>query len=128
MRGLAAGGDSGLPRLTTRGAAAKEPLAASDPALKDGKAASAAPLSSGEAPGTAAKPEDEDYNYTYLSPAGHKYELPTDRDPNSRDWRYLTELGLQGAAALAAVYLFYHSDLGYLLGMTRRRKKTGGES
>ena len=29
---------------------------------------------------------------------------------------------------LAAVYLMYHSDIGYLLGMTRRRKKTGGES
>ena len=125
MKGLGGGDAGGLPRLTPREALTKAPVAAADPALKDETAASrgtAAPNAA--APSAAAKPEDEDYNYTYLAPAGHKYELPTDSAPGSRDWHYLMELALQGAAALAAVYLVYHSELPYLLGMTRRRKKS----
>lgn len=132
MKGLGAGDGGGLPILTPRGgtaATASAPAAGSNAALQDRTAASSAERPAGAAPsGAAAKPQDEDYSYTYLAPAGHKYELPTDRAQDGHDWRYLMELALQGSAGLAAVYLFYHSDLGYLLGMTRRRKKTGGES
>jgi hypothetical protein len=124
MKGLGAGDAGGLPHLTARAPATTAPATAADAALTDKAAASAAaPVAGAAAPGADVRPEAEDYNYTYLSPARHKYELPTDRDQNSRDWRYLMELGLQGSAALAAVYLIYHSDLGYLLGMARRRKK-----
>ena len=129
MKGLGAGDAGGLPHLTPRDAAPKAPVSGADAAMKDKTAASsAAPAGGAASPGAAVRPEDEDYNYTYLSPARHKYELPADRAQGARDWRYLIELGLQGSAALAAVYLFLHSDLGYLLGMTRRRKKTGGQS
>jgi hypothetical protein len=118
-----------MPHFAPHGAPTTAPAAVADAALKDNAAASAAaPVVGPAAAGAAAKPEDEDYNYTYLSPARHKYELPTDRPQDARDWRYLMELGLQGSAALAAVYLFFHSDIGYLLGMTRRRKKADGES
>ena len=125
MKGLGAGDDGGLPRLSAHATAPTiptEPTTPADAALKDNAASAVA---NGAAPGSpaSAKPEDEDYSYTYLSPARHKYELPDDRPAGGRDWRYLAELGLQGSAALAAVYLFLHSDLGYLLGMTRRRKK-----
>ncbi|MFI5362755.1 MAG: hypothetical protein ACHQ49_12350 [Elusimicrobiota bacterium] len=131
MRGLGAGDGGGLPRLTARGAgqAAIAPASTKDSALQERTAASAAPgVAPAGAPASAVRPDDEDYNYTYLSPAKHTYELPDRKAPPSRDWRYLAELGLQGSAALAVVYLFLHSDVGYLLGMKRRRKKTGGES
>ena len=129
MRGLGAGDSGGLPHLTPREWSAKPPPAAADAALQDKTAASyaASPASGAATPGPAAKTADEDYNYTYLAPAKHKYELPTDRPKDASDNRYLLDLGLQSAAALAAIYLLYHSDAGYLLGMTRRRKKTGGE-
>ncbi|MFN2624311.1 MAG: hypothetical protein ABR611_15865, partial [Chthoniobacterales bacterium] len=38
--------------------------------------------------GAAARPEDEDFSYTYLPGAKHKYELPIDRPEESKDWRY----------------------------------------
>ncbi|HXT01267.1 MAG TPA: hypothetical protein VN915_11365, partial [Elusimicrobiota bacterium] len=125
MKGLGAGDAGGLPRLTPREApAAKAAAAGAEPALKDENAASGAAAAPGAAAAAAAaKGDDEDYNYTYLAPAGHKYELPDEPTPGSRDWRFLMQLALEGSAGLAAVYLVYHSDLPYLLGFTRRRAK-----
>ncbi|MBI2385361.1 MAG: hypothetical protein HYV14_05025, partial [Elusimicrobia bacterium] len=95
-------------------------------------AADAAPLAdrsaggpAAYAPGAAAagvKPEEEDFSYTYMAPARHKYELPTDRPAEEKDWHRLLALALRGAAALAIAYLIYHSDLPYLVGLTRRRR------
>ena len=132
MKGLGAGDGGGLPTLTPRGmtAAAAPSAPESNAALKDETAASAAARAAGAAaPGASANTDEEDYKYTYLAPAVHKYGFPTDRTPDApHDWRYLMQLGLEGSAGLAAIYLFFHSDLGYLVGMARRRKKTGGES
>ncbi|MDP3541538.1 MAG: hypothetical protein Q8T11_03620, partial [Elusimicrobiota bacterium] len=80
----------------------------------------AAPLPAGSAPGV--QPEEEDFSYTYMPPARHKYELPTDRPAEEKDWQRLLALALRGAAALAVAYLIYHSDLPYLVGLTRRRR------
>ena len=120
-----------MPRFTPRDSPTQAPHptptpgSTDDSGLKDRAAASAV---SGAAPAVAPKPEDEDMNRTFLGPISQKYELPTKRASAPRDWSYLAELGLQGAAALAAVYLLFHSDVGYLLGITRRRnKKTGGQ-
>jgi hypothetical protein len=126
MTGLS-GSDSGLPTLAHHDAPARSAAPTADGALKDLTAAAATPSSVLAGPrGAGAAPEPEDYNYTYLAPAGHKYELPLDPAKDSRDLSGLAELALEGSAALAAVYLFVHSDLGYLVGMSRRRKKTDG--
>ena len=126
MKGLSAGGSGGLPVLTPRDRTPKAPTTTDSP-LKDAKAASSVAAADAPAGGRSpgAKPEDEDYSYTYLSPAKHKYELPTDRPKDAEDWRYLAEMGLRTSAALAVIYLAYHSDLPYLVGMTRRRRKNG---
>ncbi|MBI2787489.1 MAG: hypothetical protein HYX59_02290, partial [Elusimicrobia bacterium] len=68
------------------------------------------------------RPEEEDFSYTYMAPARHKYELPTDRPAERKDWQRFLALALRGAAALAIAYLIYHSDLPYLVGLTRRRR------
>jgi hypothetical protein len=125
MKGLGAAGADGLPHLTAHELVAKAPTVSDSP-LKDGTAASAAPVMAAapaRAPG--AKPEEEDYSYTYLAPTRHKYELPTDPPKGAEDWRYLADLGLRASAILAVIYLGYHSDLPYLVGMTRRRRKNG---
>ena len=75
----------------------------------------------------AARPEEEDYGYTYLAPARHKYEFPNDKSAESEDWRHLLSLGLRVSAALAVAYLIYHSEIGYLLGVTRRRRREPGD-
>jgi hypothetical protein len=51
--------------------------------------------------------------------------LPTDRPKDAEDWRYAADMGLRASAVLALIYLAYHSDLPYLVGMTRRRRKNG---
>ena len=33
-----------------------------------------------------AKPEEEDFSYTYMAPARHKYELPSDNPSAAKDW------------------------------------------
>ncbi|MBI4061210.1 MAG: hypothetical protein HY403_07250, partial [Elusimicrobia bacterium] len=121
MKGLGAGDSPGLPRLMPRDAALSAPEAREDEPYDARTAGGAvAPAPSG-APGL--KSEDEDFNYTYLASPRHKYELPTDRPPEKDDLRRLLSLGLPGAAsALALAYLIYHSDLPYLLGLTRRRR------
>ncbi|MDE2510852.1 MAG: hypothetical protein KGL74_07000, partial [Elusimicrobia bacterium] len=127
MKGLTDGDGGGLPHLTPHDPFARAPGAAGAP-LKDRTAASAVPGASGapaNAPG--AKPEDEDYSYTYLAPTTHKYELPTDRPKDADDWRYAADMGLRASAVLALIYLAYHSDLPYLVGVTRKRKKNGAK-
>jgi hypothetical protein len=124
MKGLGAGDHGGLPHLTPHEMFPKAPKTPADE-LKETDAASAAMRGVSPAAPAAAKPEDEDYRYTYLAPARHKYELPEDPPAGSRDWRTLAELGLQGSAALAVVYLSMHSEnIGYILGVRQRPKKT----
>jgi hypothetical protein len=125
MQGLGAGSSPALPKLTggpRMPEPAKAPAAA---APKDLLAANDAPNAPAQAP--AAAPAGEDYNYTYLAPAQHKYELPDDPPPaHGKDWRSLLNLGVQSSAALAAIFLMYHSDFGYLVGATRKRRSKGG--
>ncbi|MEK7859648.1 MAG: hypothetical protein AAB320_10975 [Elusimicrobiota bacterium] len=75
-------------------------------------------------PAAAPRPEGEDYGYTYLPPAQHRYELDADNkskdDPMSR---YLLRLGLQAAAALSIGFLAMHSNLPYILGLTRKKRE-----
>ncbi|MDD5304936.1 MAG: hypothetical protein PHS14_17705, partial [Elusimicrobia bacterium] len=123
MKGTGAGDSPALPRLTPRAAAALAAPASSDdvPLAARTSGGSVGPVRAGAgAPGV--KPEEEDFSYTYMPPARHKYELPTERPADAKDWRYLLSLGLRGAAALAIGYLIYHSDLPYLVGLTRRRR------
>jgi hypothetical protein len=122
MRGIGGGDSIGLPTLAARPV---KPADAADAAPKDATAASAeapasAPLATAAAVGAA--PEGEDYNYTYLAPARHRYELPDDPDFPKPDWRYFAMLAARVAAALAAAYLVTHSDFGYLVGFARRRR------
>lgn len=119
MKGLGAGGSPQLPRLTTRDASLAAPAAADNPGPFAAKTAGAPARYA--APDV--KPEEEDFSYTYLAPARHTYELPPHRSPEEKNWRYLLSLGLRGAAALAVGYLLYHSDLSYLAGLARRRRK-----
>ena len=129
MKGLSAGESLGLPRIAGgQPPALKQPAAPSDSSTTDAGAASASRVSAAQAPGaTAARSEEEDYSYTYLPPARHKYEFPADKSPQSEDWRYLLSLGLRVSAAMAVGYLIYHSEVGYLLGVTRRRRKGPGD-
>lgn len=124
MRGMGAG-DS--PMLSRMGGRAASPLRPPGPAQPDAMPeATAARAAQAPAPGPAAatKPStEEDYNYTYLAPARHKYEFPNEKKPVSDDRRYLLSLALRASAVLAVAYLIYHSDIGYLLGMARRRRK-----
>ena len=122
MTGLGAGDTPGLPRIASRAAALSAPASTEGGNIvARTSGGSVAPArAGGGAPG--AKPEEEDFNYTYMAPARHKYELPADRPSEEKDWRYLLSLGLRGAAALAIAYLIYHSDLPYLVGFSRRRR------
>ncbi len=121
MHGLGGGGDVGLPQMPSTPPAAA--VSGRSNSMKE-KSASSASASRGplSAASTAASPaSDEDYNYTYLAPARQKYDLPTD-SPKTKDWRYLAALAARVSAALAAAYLFMHSDFSYLAGFTRRRR------
>ncbi|MEQ1920430.1 MAG: hypothetical protein ABL955_14670, partial [Elusimicrobiota bacterium] len=122
MTGLGAGDTPGLPRIASRAAALTAPVSpeGGDIAARTSGGAVSPARSAGPASGV--KPEEEDFNYTYMAPARHKYELPDDRPADNKDWRYLLSLGLRGAAALAIAYLIYHSDLLYIVGFSRRRR------
>jgi hypothetical protein len=122
MKGVGAGDSPALPRLAARAAALTAPSSEDGgPLAARTSGGSVVPARAGaSAPG--ARPEEEDFSYTYMAPARHKYELPTDRPSEEKDWRALLSLGLRGAAALAIAYLVYHSDLPYLVGLTRRRR------
>lgn len=125
MRGVGAGDSPALPRLVSRASELNHPGEAIPAPVIDataGAARASAPTPAAR-PG---KPEEEDYSYTYLAPARHKYELPDKDTPRSEDWRYLLSLGLRISAAMAVGYLIYHSDVAYLLGVTRRRRRVPG--
>ncbi len=120
MKGLGAGDSPGLPRLTARAPGLSAPDAAD---VGTPTAATAGgPVRPGVSAAPGVKPDEEDFSYTYMAPARHKYELPIDRPAEGKDWRHYLALGLRGAAALAIGYLIYHSDFPYLLGLTRRRR------
>lgn len=122
MKGMGAGDSPALPKLSPRAAPLTAPAAAEDgPSDATAARRSAAP-SAAPAPAQAARPEEEDFNYTYMAPARHKYELPADAPKEDKDWRAMLSLALRGAAALSVAYLIYHSELPYLVGLTRRRR------
>jgi len=122
MKGVGAGDSPALPRLAARAGALAAPAAADAAPLSDRGAGAPAAYAPGAASAPGVKPEEEDFSYTYMAPARHKYELPTDRPAEKKDWQRLLALALRGAAALAIAYLIYHSDLPYLVGLTRRRR------
>jgi hypothetical protein len=120
MKGLGAGDSPGLPRLAPRTPALSAPAPgdASTPVARTaGSATTPARIAT-----TGVRPEEEDFSYTYMAPARHKYELPEDRPAEGRDWSEFLSLSLRGAAALSVAYLIYYSDLPYLVGLTRRRR------
>jgi hypothetical protein len=121
MKGLGAGDALPLPKLQARAAALTAPTSA-DGAPQAGATAGGPAYANGPAPAGAVRPEEEDFNYTYLHPARHKYELPTERAGDGGGWQYWASLGLRGAAALAVAYLILHSDLPFLVGLSRRRR------
>ena len=129
MKGLGAGDSPGMTQMAgARASALKPPAPAAGATAADamsGSAARGAPAQPGAAP--AAGPAEEDYSYTYLAPARHKYEFPAEKSSSSEDQRYLLSLGLRVCAALAVAYLIYHSEIGYLLGVTRRRRREPGD-
>jgi hypothetical protein len=123
MHGLGGGPSAGLPQLAGGRAVARPALAGSAP-LRDSAAASS--VLPREAPITAsaalpAAPE-EDFSYTYLSPARHRYDMSSDPPKPQSDWRYYAALAARIAAVLAAAYLAMHSDFGFLAGIVRRRR------
>ena len=121
MKGLGASGGGGMPRFDRR----RESLDAPRHQERDSGPRDAPSYAGPVAPPQAAPsaaPQEEDYNYTYMAPAKHKYELPMDRPKETNDWRYWLSLGLRAAAASSIGFLIYHSDLPYLLGRTRRRR------
>jgi len=120
MNGLGAGDSPALPRLTSRAGALAAPAEAASALPVQTTAGGYAGPAGAATPGV--KPEEEDFSYTYLPGARHKYELPTDRPADDKDWRDYLSLALRGAAALSIAYLIYHSDLPYLVGFTRRRR------
>jgi hypothetical protein len=122
MKGLGAGDSPGLPKLAARGGALTAPAAADAEPLSDRRAGAASAPAGAVGAASGVRPEEEDFSYTYMAPARHKYELPTDRPAEEKDWQRLLSLALRGAAALAIAYLIYHSDLPYLVGLTRRRR------
>ncbi len=127
-----------MPRLApgTRADAPKPPALASakdaafgDETTASARAGAARPDASESG---AARPSDvsaaphsatEDYGYTYQPPAWHTYGLPADQPPAQSDRHYLIDLALRVSAVLAVIYLVSHSDLPYLVGFTRRRRK-----
>ena len=129
MKGLGAGDAPGLPRMGARPVTAlSQPAPSAAATTTDATAgASARGPVAPTAAAPAVRPEEEDYSYTYLSPARHKYEFPNENTPGSEDWRYILSLGLRVSSALAVAYLIYHSEIGYLLGVTRRRRRGPGD-
>ncbi len=121
MKGLGAGDSPALPRLGARAAPLTAPAAADDGQVSaDNAGGAVVPTGRGGASGV--KPEEEDFSYTYMPAARHKYELPADRPSEQADWRYVLSLLVRGAAAASIGYLIYYSELPFLLGLSRRRR------
>jgi hypothetical protein len=71
-----------------------------------------------------AKPEAEDYSYTYLPPAQQSYEFPKGKPPRQEDAtkKLLLDLGMRLSAAGAIGYLLLYSNLPYIIGLSRRKR------
>jgi hypothetical protein len=120
---------SGLPKLSGRPGPQKSAPAGDEAALVDqGRGRGAFPASSGQPfayQAGAAKPASEDYSYTYLSPAGHSYEFPNEKPLRSgySSGRTMLDYGLRLGAAGAVGYLLLYSNLPYILGLSRRKRR-----
>lgn len=122
MKGVGAGDSPPLPSFGARNSSLTPPPGAEAQNLHDARAAAAPATAPSNAAPAPSNEEEEDFNYTYMPPARHRYELPTDNPGENKSWQYWMGLSLRAAAALSISFLAYHSDLPYLIGLTRRRR------
>lgn len=124
-----AGADwSGMPRLSERSAPQRPEAPEGGSPLADearGRGASVTPHGQSAYTTATAKPAAEDYSYTYLAPARHSYEFPNEKPPRPGDTagRMMLDYGLRLSAAGAVGYLLLYSNLPYILGLSRRRRR-----
>jgi hypothetical protein len=73
----------------------------------------------------AAKTVPEDFTYTYLSPAQHSYDFAKDlpKQADESGSKLVEDIALRLAAAGAVGYLLLYSNLPYLIGLTRRKRR-----
>ena len=67
--------------------------------------------------------EQEDFSYTYLPQAKHSWELdPLLKDIQDPKTREYLAMALRLAAGLALGYLLLHSNIGYLVGISKKKR------
>ena len=109
-----------VPRKSADGSAAAAP--SDEPRARPTRA----PARSQTAPqAAAAKTAPEDFTYTYLSPAQHSYDFSKDQTqrPDDSSRKLLADIALRVSAAGAVGYLLLYSNLPYLIGLSRRKRR-----
>lgn len=121
-------GQSGMPALGAKGPGLTKTDAAAENATPGAADEAARPVGAARGPGqpaaATASPEAEDYSYTYLPSAQHSYDFRQGKEekPKNSGLKFLLDLALRASAAVSIGYLVLHSNLAYILGLSRRKR------
>ena len=115
-----------LPQFGPKGAAFRKPEAAEVADVSsDRPRARQARASASNPQAAAVKTVPDDFTYTYLSPAQHSYDFSKDQPqrPDDSAGKLLADMALRLSAAGAVGYLLLYSNLPYIIGLSRRKRR-----